>query len=146
MIRTAIPSRPTSTASTVRWRPQTPTSLPIPKCSPAGDSISKQDFTTTAPGTIIRTLTDSSCRPTRLDMVTGCNMYAYCANNPVGYVDPTGMSVSYTVEKVENYPSTISGIICTFSGTDDKGIVYIATTEFAYCLLYYLCTNVHRCH
>ncbi|MGR3310604.1 MAG: hypothetical protein ACUZ77_07480 [Candidatus Brocadiales bacterium] len=36
-----------------RWRPKTPT-IPIPTCSPAGDSISKQGFTTTTQDNIIK--------------------------------------------------------------------------------------------
>jgi len=45
------------------------------------------------------------------------NPYTYCGNNPIGAVDPTGMSLVYTIGRPPSEP----GIFTTFTGTDRSG-------------------------
>lgn len=59
------------------------------------------------------------------DSINGLNLYAYCLDNPVMYVDPFGRSVILTILAIVG----ISALVGATSGAVISGFTYAMTTE-----------------
>ncbi|MCI8368147.1 MAG: RHS repeat-associated core domain-containing protein [Clostridia bacterium] len=62
------------------------------------------------------------------ETINGLNLYAYCANNPVMYVDPTGTMPKW-LQKIVDWTSTILGFLNPVSKVTGIGAVLVAAIE-----------------
>mgnify|MGYP001086981244 CR=1 FL=1 len=62
------------------------------------------------------------------ETINGLNLYAYCGNNPVMYVDPTGTMPKW-LQKIVDWTSTILGFLNPVSKVTGIGAVLVAAIE-----------------